>query len=246
MARAREFLFTMTTGRSGTKYLAELLRQNLADAECEHEILGWDRFGVDAPDISHMTLFNSLGNVPKVQSFWQQKLARIAAAPAPFYAETSHLLMKSGLIENLAPLLAAGRVHLVMLERDPFDTVMSFRSRHDFDNRGNMWVWYLDPEYPKNLVQSERLVALGLDGICLWYILEIRTRAAYYARLLGGQSGIVLHRATLEDIAAPAGAARLLAALGAPKPPERITLPPAQNANLRHEAVRPDVEARFR
>ena len=154
VARAKEFLFTMTTGRSGTKYLAELLRQNLAGAECEHEILGWDRFGVDAPDISHMTLFNSLGNVAKVQAFWRQKLARIAAGPAPFYAETSHLLMKSGLIENLAPLLAAGRVHLVALERDPFDTVMSFRSRHDFTNRGNMWVWYLDPDYPKNLVQS--------------------------------------------------------------------------------------------
>ena len=122
MSDGKNFLFTMTTGRSGTQYLTELLRRNLTDAECHHEILDWDRFGVDMPDLSHMMLFNAEGNVAKVQEFWRQKLARIVRTPQRFYVETSHMLMKAGLIENLAPLTEAGRVHLVILERDPFAT----------------------------------------------------------------------------------------------------------------------------
>src|SRR5271165_2039549 len=52
------------------------------------ELIGWDRFGVDTPDLSHTTLFNSQGNVEKVQAFWRQKLARVAATERQFYAET--------------------------------------------------------------------------------------------------------------------------------------------------------------
>src|SRR6266849_1968222 len=98
----KHFVFTMTTGRSGTAYLAGLLAANLPDVESHHELLGWDQFGVNTPDLSHMTLFNSQGNIETVRSFWRQKLARIAAAPSRFYVETSHLLMKAGLVENLA------------------------------------------------------------------------------------------------------------------------------------------------
>jgi hypothetical protein len=125
----KHFVFTMTTGRSGTMYLARLLQLNLPDAECHHEIRGWDRFGIDTPDLSHMTLFNSQGNVERVKSFWRAKLARIAAKPGEFYVETSHMLMKGGLIENLAPLTAVGTVHLVALERDPYASIVSFRNR---------------------------------------------------------------------------------------------------------------------
>src|SRR6266496_972386 len=168
-----DFVFTMTTGRSGTLYLAQVLQQNLPDAECYHEIVGWDRFGVDTPDVSHMTLFNAQGNVEKVQAFWRAKLARTAATPKRFYVETSHLLMKAGLIDNIAPLTAKGTVHLIALERDIFSTILSFRRRLDFVNKGNWWMWYLDPDYPRNLVPSRELADVGINGLCLWYILEI-------------------------------------------------------------------------
>lgn len=233
MTEGKDFLFTMTTGRSGTQYLTELLRQNLPDAECHHEILGWDRFGVDMPDLSHMTLFNSQGNVEKVQEFWRQKLARIAATPHRFYVETSHMLMKAGLIENLAPLTEAGRVHLVILERDPFATILSFLSRSDFASHGNQWLWYLDPRYPKNIVNPMQAMERGgISGVCLWYIAEIRVRAAYYERLLAGRSNVAVHRFTLDELRQAAGASRLLDALGGPKPPQAIVLPPPQNVNV--------------
>lgn len=229
MTSAKNFVFTLTTGRSGTRYLATLLRQNLPDAECHHEIHGWDRFGVDTPDVSHMTLFNSQGNVGKVQAFWRAKLERIAATPRRFYVETSHLLMKAGLVENLAPLTAVGSVHLVALERDPYATIMSFRNRFDFLGKASCWLWYLDPEYPRNLVPSQELVAHSLNGLCLWYILEVRARVARYEKLLSGEPGIVFHHFDLEELRSAQGAARLLHALGAPAHPAGLRMPPPEN-----------------
>ena len=225
----KNFVFTLTTGRSGTKYLAELLGHNLPHAEFHHEICGWDRFGVDTPDVSHMTLFNSQGNVDKVQSFWRAKLARVADTPQVWYAETSHLLMKAGLVENLAPLTSVGTVHLIALERDPYATIVSFRNRFDFWGKADRWLWYLDPEYPRNLVPSRELFAQGINGLCLWYILEIRARAAGYERLLEGEPRIRVHRFGLEELRVAGGAARLLQALGHHTDPAWVQMPPPQN-----------------
>jgi hypothetical protein len=242
----KDFVFTMTTGRSGTKYLAKLLEQNLADAECHHEIHGWDRFGVDTPDLSHMTLFNSQGNVEKVQAFWRAKLARVAATPRQFYVETSHLLMKGGLVENLAPLTAAGTVHLIALERDPYDTIVSFRNRFDFLDNANRWLWYLDPEYPRNLVPWSEFLPHSLNGVCLWYILEIRARAARYEKLLSGDQRIVFHRYALEDLRHAEGASRLLNALGARVLPANVRVPGPENVGRLLVSIEPAEQAQIR
>lgn len=225
----KQFLFTLTTGRSGTRYLAELLQANLPGAECHHEICGWDRFGVDTPDISHMTLFNSQGNVEPVQAFWRSKLSSIAATPRAQYVETSHVLMKAGLVENLAPLTAQGIVHLVALERDPYATIVSFRNRFDFWDKANRWLWYLDPDYPRNLVPSRELFAKGINGLCLWYILEIRARAARYESLLAREPRIRVHRFSLEELRVAGGASRLLRALGIAAEPAQVVLSDPQN-----------------
>jgi hypothetical protein len=244
--KMKQFVFTMTTGRSGTKFLASLLRENLPDAECHHEIHGWDRFGVDTPDLSHMTLFNSQGNVAKVRAFWESKLGRIAATQHRYYVETSHLLMKGGLVENLAPLTAAGIVHLIALERDPYATILSFRNRFDFLDKANGWLWYLDPDYPRNLVPSQYLVAEGVNGLCFWYILEVRARAARYEALLAHHPRIVFHRFSLEEIRHAQGAARLLRALGASVEPSLLRLPGPENCGRLLVAIDPAEQARIR
>jgi hypothetical protein len=246
MGAARKFLFTMTTGRSGTLYLAELLHRNFPDAECHHELVGWDRFGVDTPDLSHMTLFNSQGNVAPVRNFWRQKLARIAASPAPFYAETSHLLMKAGLIENLDLLEPAGDIHLVALERDVLATMLSLITRFDFASSGNEWIWYLDPRYPRNLIGAEEAIVGGVENVCLWYIAEIRARAAYYERLLAGRSRVRIHHVTLEELQSEAGAARLFCLLGFDKRPKDVVLPERQNAATRRFVLDGPTEAGLR
>jgi hypothetical protein len=242
----KHFLFTMTAGRTGTAYLAELFRANVAGAECHHEILGWDRFGVDTPDVSHMTLYNSVGNHPKVRAFWQDKLGRIAKTPAPVYVETSHLLLKAGLVENLAPLLAAGTVHLVVLERDPYPTVISYRNRFDFLNKGMWWLWYLDPDYPRNILRAPGLLQAGLNGLCLWYILEMRSRARFYAKALAGQPRIRVHFAQLEEISTAEGAERFLKGLALPGTADSVTLPPPKNEGKKRIDWGQEEEARIR
>jgi hypothetical protein len=225
----RQFIFTMTTGRSGTAFLAELLAANLPDAECHHEFLGWNDFGLRTPDVSHLTLFNSEGNVEKVQDFWRNKLAIILNGRSQFYAETAHMLMKAGLVENIAPLTRIGHVHLIDLQRDMAATIQSFKSRGDFFNKGNQWLWYLDHKYPRNLSGWEKFSNYGHSGLCLWYIIETRLRAAYYARIVADNPKITVHRVSLEELSHPAGAARLLAALGTAVGEGQLKIPKPQN-----------------
>ena len=228
----RQFIFTMTTGRSGTAFLTALLESNLPGAECHHEFLEWGDFGVRTPDVSHMTLFNSEGNVEKVQDFWRSKLAIVLAGRSQFYVETAHMLMKAGLVENIAPLTREGHVHLIDLQRDMAATISSFKSRGDFFNKGNQWLWYLDHKYPRNLSGWEKFKNYGHSGLCLWYIAEIRLRAAYYARLVADNPRITVHRVTLEELSQPAGAARLLAALGMSLRGGQARIPEPQNTGV--------------
>src|SRR5262249_32033815 len=151
------------------------------------------------PDISHLHAFNARGNTPEVQDFWRRKLARIEASDRPVYAETSHVLMKAGLVENMAELAARHEVHFVILERDIVPTLISYRNRFDFTNYGNLWMWYLDPAYPRNRVEAAPFLKYGVIGMRLWYIYEIRSRAAHYKNTYSAQPNLHFHQT---DIAA--------------------------------------------
>jgi len=225
----KRFIFTLTPGRTGTAYLAELLRANLIDAEVHHEILGYDAFGIDSPDVSHLNQFNARGNTPHIQAFWRRKLGRIKVKPVKYYVETSHVLMKAGLVENIEPLREVGAVDLIVLNRNMFDTVISYRNRFDLINKGNMWLWYLDPDYPRNIIDSSALQKLGLNGICLWYICEITARAEYYRLLLKDDPLVNFHDLQLESLSEPGPVADLLERLGAPRQAQEIVLPPPAN-----------------
>ena len=71
----KQFVFTITSGRSGTNFLAELFARNLPNAEVHHEQLGYRDWGVNSPEVSHLTQFNHEGNNAYVRAFWQQKTA---------------------------------------------------------------------------------------------------------------------------------------------------------------------------
>ena len=238
-------LFTVTTGRSGTAYLTDLLRVNFPEAEVHHEILGYDAFGVDTPDLSDRVQFNAFGNTVKVQGFWQQKLARIADKPVPLYAETSHLLAKAGLIENLGSLAATAQVQIVLLRRDLLKTISSFQSRYDFLNKGNMWMWYLDPDYPRNIVSPTPLMSWGWSGICTWYVCEMLTRMEYYRLLFADAAGIRFIDANIDQLNEPAQVAGFLSQLGFSRSPDEIVIPSPQNTGT-EESSRPPMPVEFR
>jgi hypothetical protein len=226
----RQFLFPLTTGRSGTVFLTELLRLNWSGAEVHHERLGYTALGVDTPDASHFTFFNSVGNVEHVQDFWRRKLARVLESSAARYAEVSHFLFKAGLVENIAPLAEAGEVHLVILTRDTFKIQWSYVNRFEFANFGYTWLFALDPRYPNTVVQSDPFMKHGVAGNALWYVHEVFARAEYYALLTADMPNVHLHRVDLSEITRPEGAARLLRALGEEMDPDDVRMPPRRNA----------------
>ena len=154
--------------------------------------------------------------------------------------------MKAGLIENLAPLTATGTVHLIALERDPYDTIVSFRNRYDFIDPANRWLWYLDPDYPRNLVPSHEFASYGLNGVRMWYILEMRARAARYESLLSGQRGIMFHHFGLEELSGADGVLRLMHALGVPVARANARIPPPENVGHSAFAIIPAEEAQIR
>jgi hypothetical protein len=228
---SRRFIFTITTGRSGTHFLAELFASNLDNAQVHDEQLAYSDWGVNSPDVSHLTTFNHIGNSSHVRAFWCQKFARLKALDVRYFAEMSHVLAKAGLVENLDQLQGAGVVHLIYLKRDIAKTVISFINRADFLNMGNMWLWYLDLAYPNVIVAAKPFVSLGQVGFALWYILEMRVRAEYYRLLLAERAGIVFHEVDLEDVVRIEGATKLLAGLGMDLTPAAIRMPGQVNAN---------------
>ena len=97
---AKKFVYTITTGRSGTNYLADLFKANIEDAKIYHERANFVELGRRSPDASHFTHFNTFGNTRDIAQFWKQKLSDDTAEVGSAYVETSHLLSKAGLFEN--------------------------------------------------------------------------------------------------------------------------------------------------
>jgi hypothetical protein len=227
----RRFIFTISTGRSGTNFLADLFASNLSGAQVHHEQLTYRDWGVNSPELSHLTRFNHVGNSDYVREFWRQKFDRVKALDVRYFAETSHVLAKAGLVENLDQLQGSGEVHLIYLKRDIAETIISFVNRADFLNRGNMWLWYLDPAYPNVIVKPEPFTNLGQIGYALWYVIEMRVRAEYYRLLMAGRAGIVVHELDMEAVTRIDGATKLLTDVGMVPMPVVIRMPGRVNAS---------------
>ena len=225
----RRFVYGFTTGRSGSAFLAELLRRNWPAAEVHHERATFLQLGRHSPDASHFTEFNSLGNTPRIREFWRAKLAADRVGEGPAYVEVSHLLAKAGLIENLGLLPEGSTVDVVCLARDPAAIAASLANRYDFANYGFTWLWWLDPRYARNIVDPAPFGAGSLYGQAAWYVTEMAARRHYYRRLFAGLPWLRFVDADLARITTPAGAADLLARLGVRLPDGRPDLPGRQN-----------------
>lgn len=187
-------------------------------------------FGIDTPDTSHFTRFNTIGNDAWVQSFWKQKNERLIGLDKTIYAEMSHPLVKAGLIENIDPLAEAGRVDLIILTRDIEKILWSLINRMVFFSYGFTWLFAIDPRSPNVIADFAPFSKDGVGGMAAWYIHEMWTRAEYYRLLLDGRPNIHIHQFDLSELVKPAGATRFLKALGhevaAPIMPQRA------NANV--------------
>ncbi len=212
-------VFTVSSGRTGTAYLAECFRVNApAGWQVEHEgpLLGG--FGGFRPDISHMHAYNCNECREHLREFWKRKFADLPE----HYVETSHINCKAGLIEHLD--LLDGPVALVHLRRNIRDVFLSIAARGGMLTKSDMWMWHLDPDYPANLT-DKNVFAEGMLGNIAWYLLEMEARA----RRLKGLCRAEWLTVSLEDIARPEGLAALLERFGI----EHRQTPQKVNANPR-------------
>jgi len=224
-----KLVFTLTAGRTGTMFLARLLQANLPEGIVHHEILSYDAFGKHTPEVSTLHSFNNSGNTETVQAFWAQKFRRILAANTPLYAETSHVLMKAGLVENATAMLPGHELHFVVLKRPMAPVIRSYLRRGDFANIGNQWLWYLDPHYQRNLIDKTEFIKRGLDGVRMWYLCEIAARAAYYKERYADLPNVHFHEVDLATLNTPDGAAELLRKLTPSV--EEVTIPEPANTS---------------
>ncbi|MGW8178136.1 MAG: hypothetical protein ACWGQW_05075 [bacterium] len=166
-------VFTFTTGRSGTAWLAEFFRQNLPqDSTVLHEIFDPYAFGTVTPEVSTLMRYNEIGpSDPVVEAFWNYKAQTVHRAEGDIYVETSHVLCKAGLIDYIE-LFPMPRV--IFLKRDRKLVKASMQRRLDYINFGTIWLFYLDPRYGRNLTTVK---SVGQETMIDWYLDEMEARA---------------------------------------------------------------------
>jgi hypothetical protein len=217
------YYFTITAGRTGTRWLARFLGDNLG-ITAVHEPMAIDDFGLRMPDIKLMRTFNDRGNTALVQDFYAGRFAEISAQPA--YAETNHTLAKCGLVENLSRHPMAQHACLIILRRDIARQCMSYLTRRDFHNLTVVWQWYLHYGYRNIIVNPDLFRHLGNMGQAVWYAYEMSARQLYYKSLYSGSLYMVDCR--LDEVGTPAGGSAFLRSLGVDK---TARLPPPENLN---------------
>jgi hypothetical protein len=169
--RHRRLIFTVTSGRSGTKLLAEVL-QLLPGVHAEHEPYPyvdniWWRMRHD-PHIARRWL---------VQTKLPAILKSMADTNTNTYVETSHMMCK-GFFE---PMHALGiDFDIILLSRDLRDTARSLYSLGNIPVRtkaGRRWL--LDLEDSTNISQLPKRDWSDYQ-LVYWYVLEMELRKEHY------------------------------------------------------------------
>jgi hypothetical protein len=200
----KRLIFTVTTGRSGTRYLARALG-TFRRVHAEHE-----------PHPTFSSAMRTVASAPHTAAeFWRRrKLPRIARTKKPIYAETSHLVCK-GFLESLIEL--GGRPTLVHLFRPEREVAGSLWKLDTVPGRTFKGVkYYLSPADACFLPPGGD-PGFDVSGwhdyqMCYWYALEIAERARVYVKRFA-PLGVELHRVDLAELRDHAGVEALGARL---------------------------------
>lgn len=162
----KRMIFTVTPGRSGTGYLAWLLKDQ-PGIHCEHE--------------GNPNFVEVMGKGSQITTdFWVNRKLPFIESTNGIYVETSHVFCK-GFLE---PLLALGIVpDLILLRRDCKAVAASLLRLNTIPGRtkkGRKWV--LPPE-DLNMTDEE---------LCYAYCLEIERRMIVYGEMVKSLGGMVV------------------------------------------------------
>jgi hypothetical protein len=190
----KNLIFCITTGRSGTEYLSQLLRLT-DDTDSLHE-----------PIPSFDTLFQREEKTHELLYMWMEhaKLPSIASYTGRNYAETSHLTCK-GFIETLIE-CSPSKPKFIILEREKRSVALSMYQLQDIPFLAKRTIrWYLSPARPKynfTLLDKKLMSDSTLRtkySLCYWYTLEIAARANYYEKVLK-ENGFTVYRINTDGL----------------------------------------------
>ena len=182
----KRLIFTVTTGRSGTAYLAA--------------VLGYAKgvYSVHEPSPEFVDVLRSVQENPGLASKFllEEKLPAILRTPGNIYIETSHLACK-GFLE---PLLELGIVpDLIIHRRPPRDVALSMFKMGTIPGRSDKGLlFYLSPANP-GVLEISNWDRLHDYQLCYWYCLEIERRARIYKELFN-KKGARISETTLLDL----------------------------------------------
>lgn len=165
----KRVIFTVTTGRSGTMFLSELMKL-VPGVHSLHEL---------HPGF-HEVMRRAQSNQEVASSFLlQYRIPYINTIEEPIYFEANHVFCEGFYV----PLLTLGIVpDLVLLMRDPREVALSRWRRRDIPGRtftGKQWL--LSPWDKTVLVKLEDPDKYTDYQLCYWHTQEIATRQDAYA-----------------------------------------------------------------
>lgn len=162
LSEQKNLIFTVTAGRTGSKFLSRLL-SIVPTVTSRHE--PWPCF----------TWVGEPSSPAVARDFWlRYKLPTIAETHTPTYIETTHVAAKG----FLAPLIQMGvRPILLAIRRSPRSVALSFLEKYSIPVRtwrGRQWL--LHPEGPQALLPLPDWRNLTDYQLCFWYVLEMEER----------------------------------------------------------------------
>lgn len=169
----KRLIFTVTTGRSGTGLLADLINSSTTgDVACHHE--PEPHFAADFEQ--------NRGEIQAAKRFLiEKKFPAILQTDSKIYIETSHLFCK-GFFEAALSLGVAPE--LIILRRPEREVATSMYQLNTIPGRTEKGrKFYLSPDDPGILFKPQDDSQYNDYQMCFWYALEIRARQERY-RLL--------------------------------------------------------------
>ncbi|BBL76595.1 hypothetical protein [Methylomagnum ishizawai] len=179
---SKRLIFTITTGRSGSKYITQVLRAN-----------GVQAFHEPAPNFVEV-MRDAQRDSRLARDFWKYyKLPHIESLKSHpnghTYFESSHMFCK-GFVE---PLLDLGVIpDILILKRDNRAVALSLlrlETVPDITPLGLKWLLSPNDPHVYKLIPKKPWTPYQL---CYWYTLETDRRARYYERYLSGLGAAIL------------------------------------------------------
>ena len=178
-------LFTVTTGRSGSNLLTEVL-------SCRSSICS-----LHEPSPSFDSVMSLVQQYPFVANEFllkkKKKAIERSLGQKLIYSESSHLFCK-GFLEAWLDIDELPIPDLICLDRDLRKVSKSLYQLNTIPARTWKGVrYYLSPSDGRNLTALPDWKSLNDYQLCFWYCLEIEARKKHYASLISEHGGLCLH-----------------------------------------------------